>query len=98
MLLKAKMNNIWENFANAKALYKSEKLQIWLLLFETPFYGIENQLLQWQMSGNTWMITLKVYFFSLPSITNKYLIYIWNMATLKAINPSTQHAAKQSVS
>lgn len=44
------------------------------------------------MSGNTWMITLKVYFFSLPSITNKYLIYIWNLATQKAINPNKYSA------
>lgn len=74
--------------------YIREKLQIWLLLFETLFYGIEIQLPPWQMSGNTWMTTLKVCFFSLTSITNKCLIYIWNMATRKAINPNTQHAAK----
>ena len=34
------------------------------------------------------MITFKLYSFFLPSITNKYLIYIWNLATLKAINPN----------
>lgn len=44
--LKAKMSNIWENFATTEALYKCEELQIWLLLLWSPFYGIEIQLLQ----------------------------------------------------